>query len=201
MEEPHGPDFLYHFKEDEDPVPCFAMTNPYEAMLIHDTARTCVPVAPDMLYFFQPPTDPPPPSNPGIDLWYPQDTGKINTSQMTQWSIMSDRARYTIHPQPSRVTGSGCMDFSNERLDRQVSLDQTEFSLNIEGIDTTDYLIHQSATIAELNINRSYDDLLDVSTTYLGTDLVQKTDVFNAHPSFPITLDCHTNGELLGGGN
>ena len=30
--------------------------------------------------------------------------------------------------------------------------------------------------------------------------IVQKTDVFNAQPSFPITLDCHTNGELLGGG-
>ena len=49
-------------------------------------------------------------------------------------------------------------------------------------------------------MNRSYDDLLDVSTTYLGADLVQMTDVFNAQPSLPITLDCHTNGELLGGG-
>ena len=51
-----------------------------------------------------------------------------------------------------------------------------------------------------MNVNRSYDDLLDVSTTYLGIDLVQITDVFNAQPSFPMTLDCHTNGELLGGG-
>ena len=30
MEEPLLPDFLYHFQEDEDPVPRFAMTNPYE---------------------------------------------------------------------------------------------------------------------------------------------------------------------------
>ena len=52
----------------------------------------------------------------------------------------------------------------------------------------------------ELNISRSYDDLLDVLTTYLGTDLVQRTDVFNAQPSFPITFDCHTDGKLLGGG-
>ena len=37
-------------------------------------------------------------------------------------------------------------------------------------------------------------------TTYLGTDLVQKTDVFNAQSSFLITLNCHTDGELLGGG-
>ena len=58
----------------------------------------------------------------------------------------------------------------------------------------------RSDTVAELNINRSFDDLLDVSTTYLGTDLVQITDVFNAQPSFPMTLDCHTDGELLGGG-
>ena len=57
MEEPHLPDFLYHMDEDEDPVPCFAMTNPYEAILTHDPARTCVHVAPDMLHSFQPPTD------------------------------------------------------------------------------------------------------------------------------------------------
>ena len=176
------------------------MTNPYEALLIHDPARICVRVAPDMLYSFQPPTSPPSPSESEPDLWYPQDTDKINLHQMTHWSIMSDRPSYTIHPQPPGVTGSGCMDFYNERLDCQVNSDQSEFSFSIEGIDTTDYLIHQSATIAELNINRSYDDLLDVSTTYLGTDLVQRTDVFNAQPSFPITFGCHTNGELLGGG-
>ena len=29
-------EFLYHVDEDEDPVPCFAMTNPYEAMVTHD---------------------------------------------------------------------------------------------------------------------------------------------------------------------
>ena len=83
MEEPHWPDFLYHFKEDEDPVPCFAMTNPYETMLIHDPARTCVHVASDMLYSFRQPIDPSLPSNPGINLWYPQDTGKVNIYQMT----------------------------------------------------------------------------------------------------------------------
>ena len=113
---------------------------------------------------------------------------------------MSDRHSYTIDPQLPGVTGSGCMEFSNERLDHQVTFDQSKFSFSIEGIDTTDYLTYQSATIAELNINRSHDGLLYVSTIYLGTDLVQRTDVFNAQPSFPITFDCHTNGELLGGG-
>ena len=113
---------------------------------------------------------------------------------------MSDRPSYTIHPQPSGVKGNGCMDFCSDRLNRQVSFDEVEASLNFEEIESTDYLTHHPDTTAELNINRSYDDLPDVSTTYLDADLVQKKDVFNAQPSFPITLDCHTEGELLGGG-
>ena len=38
---------------------------------------------------------------------------------------MTDRPSYTIHSQPSSVTGSGCMDIANERLDWQVPFDQT----------------------------------------------------------------------------
>ena len=59
MEEPDLPDFLYHFKEDEDPVSWFVMTNPYEAILTPDPIRTCVHVTLDMLPSFQPPTNPP----------------------------------------------------------------------------------------------------------------------------------------------
>ena len=108
---------------------------------------------------------------------------------------MSDGLSYTIHPQPSGVKGTGCID----RLNCQTPLDAMENPLIFEGIEPLNYLTHQSDIIAELNINRSYDDLLDVSTIYLGTDLAQMTDVFNAKPSFPITLGCHTDGKLLGG--
>ena len=109
---------------------------------------------------------------------------------------MSDRPSYTIHPQASGIIGSGCMDFCIDRLNCQTLSQELEVPSNFEGIEALDYLLHQSDTIAELNINRSHDDSLDVSTTYLGTDFVQMTDVFNAQPSFPITLDCHTNGEV-----
>ena len=87
---------------------------------------------------------------------------------------MSDRPSYTIHLEPAGISGSGCMDFCSERLNHQVSFDELEASLNFEGIEPTDYLAHQPDTTAELNINRCHDDLLDVSTTYLGADLVQK---------------------------
>ena len=200
MEEPDLPDFLYHFEEDEDPVPRFAMTNSYEAILTHDPVRTCVHVTPDMLHSFHPPRDPLSTSDQGIDAWYSKGSGKTHIHQIGLWSIMSYRPSYTIHLQPAGISGSGCMDFCSERLDCQISFDELEASLNFEGIEPTDYLTHQPDTTAELNINRLYDDLLDVSTTYLGADFVQRTDVFNAQPSFPITLDCQINGKLLGGG-
>ena len=98
MEEPDLPDFLYHFKVDGDPVPCFAMTNPYEAIFTHDPARTCVHVSPDMLHSLQSPTDLPSMSGQGINVWYPQDSGKTHVHQIGLWSIMSDRPSYAIHP-------------------------------------------------------------------------------------------------------
>ena len=39
--------------EDKDPVPCFAMTNPYEAILTHDPSRSCVRITPDMLHLLK----------------------------------------------------------------------------------------------------------------------------------------------------
>ena len=92
------------------------------------------------------------------------------------------------------------MDFSIDRLNRQSPLSEEELQLTFEGIESSEYLTYQPDTVAELNINRSYDDLLDVSTTYLGPNLIQSNHVFNAELSFPITLDCHMDGELLGGG-
>ena len=45
LDEPELPDFLLHIDEEEDPMPCFAMTNPYEALLMHDPDRLCVRVS------------------------------------------------------------------------------------------------------------------------------------------------------------
>ena len=66
----------------------------------------------------------------------------------------------------------------------QSPLSEEELQLTFEGIKSSEYLTNQPDTVAELNINRSYDDLLDVSTIYLGPDLIQSNHVFNAEPSF-----------------
>ena len=140
------------------------MTNPYEAILTHDPSRSCVRITPDMLHSLKPQEDPPDVPD-GIDILYPPDSGKTHLSQVSLWSIMSDRPSYTIHPQPSGLAGSGCMDFSIDRFNRQSPSVEEELQLTFEGIEPSDYLTYQPNTVAELNINRSYDDLLDVSTT------------------------------------
>ena len=162
------------------------MTNLYEAILTQEPTRSCVQVTPDMLHSFQHPEDLlPQEEDPGIDIWCQSSSGKIHFHQIGLWSIMSDKLSYTGHPQP---------------LNCQIPLDVIENPLKFEGNELLDYLTHQPDIVAELNINRSSDDLPDVSTTYLGTDLVHRTNVFNAQPSFPIILDCHTNGEFSGDG-
>ena len=119
------------------------MTNPYEAILTHGPDRTCVYVAPDMLHSLQPPSDPPPEPDQRIDVWYPQDSGKTYVHQMGLWSIMSNRPSYTIHPQPSSISGSGCMDFCVDRLNHQATSDKVDTPLTFEGINSTDYLTYQ----------------------------------------------------------
>ena len=199
IQEPELPEFLYHLDEEEDPIPSFAMTNPYEALITHDPARQCVRVTPNMFHSLQPKPD-----NltidPSIDIIHPEGSGKTHFNQMGLWSIMSDRPSYTVHPQSSGMTGSGCMDFNFDRMNHQTPSHADGQSIDFNNLEQLDFLTHYPDIVAELNINRSYDDLLDVSTTYLGPDLVQSNHVFNPEPTFPIAHNCHMDGELLGGG-
>ena len=71
------------------------------------------------------------------------------------------------------------MDFCIDKLNCQIPLDVIENLLNFEGNELLDYLTHQLHIVAELNIKRSPNDLPEVYTTYSGTDLVHRTDVFN----------------------
>ena len=199
IQEPELPEFLYHLDEEEDPIPSFAMTNPYEALITHDPARQCIRVTPDMVHLLQPKPDNST-IDPSIDIIHPEGSGKTHFNQMSLWSIMSDRPSYTVHPQSLGMTGSGCMDFSFDRMNHQTPSHDNDQSIDFNNLEQSDFLTHYPDIVTELNINRSYDDLLDVSTTYLGPDLVQSNHVFNPEPTFPIAHDCHMDGELLGGG-
>ena len=118
IQEPELPEFLHCLDEEEDPIPSFAMTNPYEALIINDPVRQCIRVTPDMVHSLQPMPETPT-IDPSVDIIYPKGSSKTHLNQMSLWSIMSDRPSYTVHPQSSGVTGSGCMDFSFDRMNHQ----------------------------------------------------------------------------------
>ena len=52
----------------------------------------------------------------------------------------------------------------------------------------------------ELNVNMDYDDAVDVTTTYLGQEAVNITDIFQPEQDFPIYSNCHARGQFTGGG-
>ena len=71
LEEPNLPEFLYHLEEDEDPLPSFAMTNPYKAMITHDPSRKCICISPDMLHSLSLTHHEEPNPNAQTDILYP----------------------------------------------------------------------------------------------------------------------------------
>ena len=81
--------------QDEDPVPCFAMTNQYEAILTHDPSGQCVRVTPDMPHSLKPQEDTPDVPD-GTDILYPPDSGKAHLNQVSLWS--KPPVGYYIYP-------------------------------------------------------------------------------------------------------
>ena len=51
----------------------------------------------------------------------------------------------------------------------------------------------------KINNTGEFQDNWDVSTTYLGTDVISKKDHFTPEVKFPITSTSHTWGQLVGG--
>ena len=100
LQEPDLPEFLFHFDDEDDPVPPFVITNPYEAIITHDPSRGCVHISSDMLQSFQLQEETPDPTQ-GTNILYLPGSGKTHLDQIHLWSIMSDRPSYTSHPQPS----------------------------------------------------------------------------------------------------
>ena len=100
IQEPDLPEFLYHMDEDEDPVPCFAMTNPYEAILTHDPSRSCVRITPDMLHSLKPQED-------IVKLLYKYHIGTMRVHIDSNQSIIKiiNNTEETIHYTPQLDIG------------------------------------------------------------------------------------------------
>ena len=62
-----------------------------------------------------------------------------------------------------------------------------------------DYLDCYEEVSNYLHLDQQYDDNRDVTTTYLGTEHIYKTDLFNPEPSVPIYSNSQTWGQIVGG--
>ena len=79
---------------------------------------------------------------------------------------------------------------------RDVSMAPLEF----QHMPASEYLDRYDGITSELNVNMEYDDVVDVTTTYLGHESIKITDTFRPEQAFPIYSNCHTWGQFIGGG-
>ena len=72
--------------------------------------------------------------------------------------------------------------------------------LEFQHMPTSEYLEKYNGITSELNVNREYDDVVDVTTTYLGHESIKITDTFRPEQAFSIYSNCHTWRQFIGGG-
>ena len=69
--------------------------------------------------------------------------------------------------------------------------------LEFQHISTREYLDRYDGITSELNVNMEYDDVVDVTTTYLGHESIKIVDIFRPEQAFPIHSNCHTWGQFV----
>ena len=129
---------------------------------------------------------------------------EVNVQDMDSWSVFTERLRYTAPATPAPgydIQGQGCLDFSAERVN---CLDQARnvgmAPLDFKCMQASEYMDRYDGIAIELNVNMDYDDVVDVTTTYLGREAVNIMDTFQPEQNFPIYSNCHTRGQFVGRG-
>ena len=126
--------------------------------------------------------------------------GTGNTQNMENWSVLSTEMHYNDPPQGHHslmVLDCKTSLLSEwEKSGKAPTIDQQcvpETSLMKDFMDKFD------SVTTKINTSGSFQDNRDVSTTYLGSDVIQKQDHFTPEVKFPITSTSHTWGQLVGG--
>ena len=126
--------------------------------------------------------------------------GRVNTQNMEDWSVLSTEMCYADPPQghPNLMV----MDCKTTLLN---DWDKSGKAPTVTGCEVPespvmDMFLDQFDTITtRLNTTGQFQDNRDVSTTYLGNEVITKKDHFLPEVHFPITSTSHTWGQLVGG--
>ena len=129
---------------------------------------------------------------------------KKDLAPMEEWSILSGHVKYVMHGR-SEAFQKFSIDSMNYRQNRDLykSLNNEQtirtnlnFGKSPEKLKA-DYLDVYKGTYAEVISNDRFDEVTDLSTTYLGqVDMARGTEV-KAEESFPMTARGYTKGQLL----
>ena len=130
----------------------------------------------------------------------PSSLNCINTQNMENWSVLSTEMHYADPPQGHH--NLMVMDCKTTLLSEwgKSGKAPTITSDYIPNLDKLDQFLDQFDNITtRINNTGEFQDNRDVSTTYLGTDVISKKDHFTLEVKFPITSTSHTWGQLVGG--
>ena len=137
-----------------------------------------------------------------MDFYQPshQGTGQKNNQNMEHWSVLSTEMHYTDPPQGhhSLMVLDCKTSLLNEweKSGKAPTIDRE----CIPGTPLMEMFLDQFDSITtKINTTGNFQDNRDVSTTYLGADLITKQDHFVPEVKFPITSTSHTWGQLVGG--
>ena len=129
-----------------------------------------------------------------------KNSGRVNTQNMEDWSVLSTEMCYADPPQghPNLMV----MDCKTTPLN---DWDKSGKAPTVTGCEVPespvmDMFLDQFDTITiRLNTTGQFQDNRYVSTTYLGNEVITKKDHFLPEVRFPITSTSHTWGQLVGG--
>ena len=137
-----------------------------------------------------------------IDIYQtgPSSLNCMNTQNMENWSVLSTEMHCADPPQGHHnLMVMDCKTTLLSEWDKSGKA-PTITSENIPHSSLLDQFLDQFDSImTKINTTGEFQDNRDVSTTYLGTDVISKRDHFTPEVKFPITSTSHTWGQLVGG--
>ena len=124
-----------------------------------------------------------------------------NTQNMEDWSILSTEIHYA-HQKSSGSNNLLVMEGEGKLLEEWATSGKapTMEELNLPDTPLMEEDLDRYDTITnKLHDTKSFHDNRDVSTTYLGRGQTTRNDEFLPQLSFPIDVNSHTHGKVIGG--
>ena len=124
-----------------------------------------------------------------------------NTHHMEDWSILGTEIHYT-HQKNQETDNLLVLGEDMKLLSDWASSDKAPI-LGETGLPDTplmkEYLDQFDSISTKLHDTKSFHDNRDVFTTYLGKGQILRTDEFDPEYKFPINVNSHTTGKVIGG--